>query len=172
VLRACVCATRACACACVCVCTCVHVPATSLVCACGNVSVWQRVSVDPPPVGCKCAFGVAAEHKKKKEKKWKTADGVGWEHHTPASKRMARSNARCTEFAKSFGKKLFEVKHLHAKTGGQLRSAEVVVNTTGDLYDTLDNGDHFGQNARVESRHVNPRYPRFWLSLFVVLQLR
>jgi hypothetical protein len=93
---------------------------------------------------------------------------VGSEHHTPASKRMARSNARCTEFAKSFGKKLFEVKHLQAKTGGQLRSAEVVVNATGDLYDTLDNGDHFGQYARVESRHVNPR---FWLGLFVVLQL-
>ena len=101
-------------------------------------------------------FPVAAGQRRDKEKKWKASDGVGWQHHTLASRRMAASNARCTDFAKSFGKKLFVVKHLQAKTGGQLRPAEVVANAAGDLYGTLDNGDHFGQDARVESRQVSP----------------
>jgi hypothetical protein len=88
----------------------------------------------------------------RKTLKWRTSDGTGWPRHSDESKRMAASNLRCTQNNKDFSAKLFELKHLQAKTGGQLRPEAVVVNAKGDEYATLDGGNHFGQNARVESR--------------------
>jgi hypothetical protein len=66
---------------------------------------------------------------------------------------MTLNNLRCTQYGKTFASKLFEVKHLHAKTGAQLLPAKVAINSSGDTYDSLDNG----QEARKESRYL-PRH--------------
>jgi hypothetical protein len=63
---------------------------------------------------------------------------------------MTLNNLRCSQFGKKFASKLFEVKKLQAKNGAQLLPDKVAINSSGDTYDSLDNG----QEARKESRYV------------------